>query len=60
MHVAVLLILRRGAMGDGIHDVLQSTTSSTLSSFFLQVGTLLQILDQWKKHYFHYVCALVF
>ena len=41
VHLPVLLILgRRGAMGDGIPDVLQSTTSLTSSSPVVQVGTV--------------------
>ena len=36
-------------MGGGIPDVLQSTTSSTLSSSVLHVGTLLFFVDQWKS-----------
>ena len=40
MHLAVLPMLgRRGAMGDSILDVLQSTISTTSSTCIVQVGT---------------------
>ena len=40
---------RTGAMGHGVPDVLQSTTSSSSFSPVVQVGTLPQLLDQWKS-----------
>ena len=40
MPLAVPLILRTGAMGTAFLIILQSTTSSTLFSSFVQVGTL--------------------
>ena len=47
MHLEVLEILRRnGAIGDGIHDVFQFTTSLTSSLSVFQVGTLPHLLDQ--------------
>ena len=43
----VLLPLRgKGAMGDGIPDVLQSTTSLTASLSVVQIGKLSHFLDQ--------------
>ena len=39
----------KGGDGDGIPDVLQSTTLSTSYSFIMQVGTLPQFLDQWRS-----------
>ena len=51
IHVAILPILvRRGrAVGDNISDVLQSTTSSMLTSSIVQVGTLPQFSEQWRS-----------
>ena len=47
VHLSMSLTLRsRGAMGDGIPDVLQSATSSTSSASVVQVGTLPHLLDQ--------------
>ena len=46
----VLLTLgRRGPMGDGISGVLQSTALLSSSSSVVQVGTLPQILDEWRS-----------
>ena len=51
VHLAVSLTLRRWeAVGDGAPDVLQSTTSSTLLSFVVQVSTLPQFLDKWRSN----------
>ena len=44
----LLTPLRRGAMGDGIPDVLQCTTSP-FSSSFVKVGTLSKFLDKWRS-----------
>ena len=50
VHLPVQLTLgRRGAMGYGIPVVLQSITSSPLSSSVVQVGTLPKFLDQWRS-----------
>ena len=50
VHLQVLLPLgRRGAMGDGILDVLQSSTSSPSSGSVLQAGTLPKFWDQWRS-----------
>ena len=35
-------------MGYGVSDMLQSTTSLTSSSPVVQVGTVPNVLDQWK------------
>ena len=49
MHLAVMPILgTKGDVGDGILDVLQSTTSTSSSSILLVV-TLPQFLDQWSN-----------
>ena len=54
VHLPVPLILgRRGATRNDIPDVLQSTTSSPLSSSVVQVGTLPQFLDQWRSSTFN-------
>ena len=37
---------KKGSIGDGTSDVVQSITSSTSSSSIVQVGTLSQFLDQ--------------
>ena len=39
---------KKGSHGDGVSDVLQSTTSSPSSSSVVQVGTL-PLLDQWRN-----------
>ena len=50
IHLPVTLTLeRREAMGDSVPDVLQSTTSSPSSSSVVQIGTLPNILDQWRS-----------
>ena len=46
---APMTLGRRGAVGDGIPDLLQSITSSTSSSCVVQVGTLPKFLDQWRS-----------
>ena len=56
LYVQVLLRRKRG-MGHGIPDVLQSASSSTVSSPVVQVGTLSHFLNQWtrdlkKLHFF--------
>ena len=49
VHLQVPLTLeRKGAIGDGIPNVLQSTTS-TLSSSVMLVCTFPQFLDKWKS-----------
>ena len=49
-YLAVPLIpRRRGAMGNGVPDVLQSTTSSTSPSSIVQFGILLQFSDWWRS-----------
>ena len=45
-----LTIGRRGAKGDGIHDVLESVTSSTSSSSIVQFGISPKYLDQWRSN----------
>ena len=40
---------RRGTIGDGVPDVLQSTTPSSSCSSVVQAGILPQLLDQWKN-----------
>ena len=50
MHLQVPLTPgRRGALGDGIPDVLQSLTSSPSSVSLVQVGTLPKFLYQWRS-----------
>ena len=44
-----LTVGRRGSVQDSICDVLQSTTSSTLSSYVMKVDTLPKLLDQWRS-----------
>ena len=48
LHVT-LTLGKGGAMGDGIPDVLQSSTSSPSPSFIVQVSTLSKFLDQWRS-----------
>ena len=49
-HLTVLPVLgRRGALGDGVPDVLQSTTFSTSSSSVVQFHTFFQFLDKWRS-----------
>ena len=40
---------KKGHWGDSIPDVLPSTTSSSLSSSVVLVGTLPKFLDQWRS-----------
>ena len=49
-HLPGLLTLgTRGAVGEGICDVLQSITTSPSSSYLVWVGTLPQFLDPWRS-----------
>ena len=67
VHLAVPMTLRRkGAMGDVVHDVSQSSSSSSV----VQVGTISKLMDQWrsstsvkfvldmKGHYLQHSCHL--
>ena len=50
MHLEVPPILeKRGAVPDGIPDVLQCTASSASSSSVVQIGTLPQLLGHWRS-----------
>ena len=40
---------KKGSHGNSIHDVLQSTTSSTSSSSIVQIGTLPQFVDHGES-----------
>ena len=40
---------KKGSCGYGTLDVLHCTTSSTASSYIMQVGRLSQLLDQWRS-----------
>ena len=45
----LLILGRRGAMGDGTPDVALSTASSSSSSTVLQVGMLSHFLNEWRS-----------
>ena len=41
---------KKGSHGDGVPDMLQSTTSSVSSSSVVQADTPAKFLDQWRSH----------
>ena len=45
-----LILGRKGTVGDGVPNVLQSLTSSPSFPSFVQVGTLPKFLDQWRNN----------
>ena len=49
VHLPVWLTPGRRVAGDGISDVLQSTSSSALYSSVVQVGPLPIFLNQWRS-----------
>ena len=44
-----IYLKQKGTMGDIVPDVLHSTSSSPSSSSVVQIGTLSNILDQWRS-----------